>query len=572
MVTYEEDHERSRRKSSVVHAERIDNVINANDEVYRRMSVAIPNLAELTSEAKNATESEHDMTFLEGIRLYPKAVGWSCLLSLAIIMEGYDVVLLANFFAFPPFQKKYGVLQPDGTYQVTAAWQSGLTNGAQIGEILGLFVNGIVSERFGYRKTMIGSLCMVICFIFITFFAQNVQMLEAGEILCGIPWGVFQTLTTTYAAEVTPVALRAYLTTYVNLCWVFGQIVGSGVLRGLLVRTDQWAYRVPFAIQWIWPVPIIIGVLFAPESPWWLVRRGRNGDAKKALLRLTSSNVSDFNPDETIAMMVHTNELEKQMREGQSYWDCFKGVDLRRTEIVSMVWIIQTLCGSPMMGYSTYFYEQAGLPTTKSFDMALAQYAIGIVGTVGSWFLMQRVGRRTLYVYGQLIMIVILVVVGGIGCAKESNGTAWATGSLLLIFTFFYDFTVGPVCYSLVAEIPSTRLRIKTVVIARNAYNVAGIIVNIIMPRMLNPSAWNWKGKAAFFWAGTCCLCLLWTYFRLPEPKGLTYGELDVLFEKKISARKFRKMKVDNFRSDNLEVIEQVTSHESEKNEFYQKY
>lgn len=66
-----------------------------------------------------------------------------------------------------------------------------------------------------------------ICFIFITFFAVNVQMLLAGEILCGLPWGVFQTITTAYAAEVTPTALRPFLTTYVNLCWVFGQLIGK---------------------------------------------------------------------------------------------------------------------------------------------------------------------------------------------------------------------------------------------------------------------------------------------------------------------------------------------------------
>lgn len=66
--------------------------------------------------------------------------------------------------------------------------------------------------------------------------------------------------------------------------------------------------------------------------------------------------------------------------------------------------------------------------------------------------------------------------------------------------------------------------------------------------QMLNPSAWNWKGKAGLFWAGTSFLCLLWTYFRLPEPKGRTYGELDILFEQKVSARKFKKAAVDPFR------------------------
>ena len=165
------------------------------------------------------------------------------LLSMAIIMEGYDVVLLSSFYALPQFNKKYGVLSADGTYTVPASWRSALSNGALCGEIIGLFVNGIVSERYGYKKTMIMSLAMMIAFIFIPFFAPNVQTLLVGEILCGIPWGVFQTLTTAYASEVCPVALRAYLCTYVNLCWVFGQLIASGVLRSVLNRTDEWAYR-----------------------------------------------------------------------------------------------------------------------------------------------------------------------------------------------------------------------------------------------------------------------------------------------------------------------------------------
>jgi SP family general alpha glucoside:H+ symporter-like MFS transporter len=205
--------------------------------------MAVENFADLSAEAKDATNKEHQMGFMQAIKLYPKAVGWSILLSTAIIMEGYDVVLLSSFYALPQFNKKYGVLGSDGTYTVPAAWKSGLSNGALCGEILGLFINGIVSEKYGYRKTMMASLAMMIAFIFIPFFSHNIQTLLVGEILCGIPWGVFQTLTTAYASEVCPVALRAYLCTYVNLCWVIGQFIASGVLRAVLDRTDQWAYR-----------------------------------------------------------------------------------------------------------------------------------------------------------------------------------------------------------------------------------------------------------------------------------------------------------------------------------------
>lgn len=415
---------------------------------------------------------------------------------------------------------------------------------------------------------MIGALLAMTAFIFIPFFAQNLQTLLAGEVLQGIPWGVFQTMTTAYASEVAPVALRAYFTTYVNLCWVMGQLIAQGVLRSLLDRIDlgDWAWRIPFSIQWIWPVPILVGVFFAPESPWWLVRKGRIEDAKRAVLRLVSAGVDeDFNVDETIAMMVHTNAIEQSISAGTSYLDCFKGVDARRTEIVSMTWVIQAFCGSAFMGYSTYFYQNAGLPNDPAFDMSLGQFALGGIGTILSWFAMSWFGRRTLYVVGLALMFILLLIIGFIGIAPSGNiGAAWAIGSMLLVYTFIYDLTVGPVCYSLVAEIPSTRLKAKAIVLARNFYNIAGIINNVITPRMINPTAWNWGAKAGFFWAGLCFMCLAWTYFRLPEPKGRTYGELDVLFERKIPARKFKHTKVDIFHSDRLAVTKSTGSDKRE--------
>ncbi|THY05007.1 sugar porter family MFS transporter [Aureobasidium pullulans] len=510
----------------------------------------------IAAEAARATQSEISMTLSQGIKTYPKAIGWSVLLSTCIIMEGFDIVLINSLMALPAFQRRFGEPSPDGGYQISAAWQSGLSNGALVGEVIGLLFIGYIVERVGYKKTMIGSLIALTGFIFIVFFAQSLPMLLVGEILMGIPWtfrGAFQTLTTTYAAEVCPVSLRAYLTTYVNLCWVIGQFLSSAVLKSVANKTGPIGYKLPYGLQWIWPLPLIIGIALAPESPWWLVRKGRPDEAKKQVLRLTSRNQTDsgFNVDETVNMMIYTDELEKAHTTGTSYWDCFRGTDRRRTEIVCMVWAVQTLCGaSSFTGYSTYFFEQAGLDVSSAFSMSLGQYGLGAVGTILSWLLMLKFGRRTLYLWGQIAMAFILMVVGFLGIAPASAaGAHWGIGALILIYTFIYDMTVGPVCYSLVAEIPSTRLRNKTVVLARNLYNITGVVANVLTPHMLNPDAWNWGAKAGFFWAGTGALCAVWTYFRVPEPKGRTYAEMDMLFDAHTSARKFKETSVESFGS-----------------------
>lgn len=140
--------------STTPHTRRVpshnDRVLRAATTDLRKMAVANPNIGHLSHEAKDATQVEKSMTFMQAIRLYPKAVAWSVLLSTSIVMEGYDTMLLASFYVFPQFVQKYGSLDRTTnppTYQLTAAWQTGLQNGAQVGEILGLYGAGIVVDR-----------------------------------------------------------------------------------------------------------------------------------------------------------------------------------------------------------------------------------------------------------------------------------------------------------------------------------------------------------------------------------------------------------------------------------------
>jgi len=220
----------------------------------------------------------------------------------------------------------------------------------------------------------------------------------------------------------------------------------------------------------MWPVPLLIGILCAPESPWWLVRKGRTEEAKKSLLRLTSLNrETDFDADETIAMMVHTTALEEEITSGASYLDCFKGTDRRRTEIVCMVWAIQNLSGNSFSGYSSYFLQRAGLPASTSYDFAMGQYGINMAGVFGAWWLMSLgIGRRSLYLYGLCGLCIMLFLLGFLGLVPDRDKGSMATGAIMLCWAMCYQLSVGTVCYSLVAELSTRRLQIKTVVLGRN--------------------------------------------------------------------------------------------------------
>ncbi|KAG8676420.1 hypothetical protein FPOAC2_02518 [Fusarium poae] len=494
---------------------------------------------------RRALNNEKDMTIIGCCKQFPKAIFWSLLLFLTVVMEGYDKSLVAGFVAFPAFRERYGEVfdTPNGPiYEISPLWQTALQVSAIACEVIGLLLHGWITYSIGYKKMMLISLAWMCIAVFPAFFAHNIAVLVASQALCGISWGVIQTLAATYAAEVVPSAIRACLLSNVNMCWVIGQLLGTGILRSLVHNDSEWSYRVPFALQWAFAIPLLIGIMFAPESPWWLIRRERKVEARHALQRLTKQSQLDI--DDTIAVMEHTNRIERKLNYGgSSYLDLFKGANLRRTEISCMVWSVQALCGWILTGYAPYFLEQAGFDSSHSFSLSTGMYGMALVGGIISWFLLSHIGRRKLYLAGLAAAVVMLTAGGIVSVVLEGQkGLNWSLGAILITTTFLYNLSIGPTCYVIVAEIPSTRLRVKTIALARVIYNIFMIINNVIVPQMLNPTAWNMQGKSCFVYAATAFLCLLYCYFRLPETQGLSYLELDMLFEKGAPTAKFKEL------------------------------
>jgi len=127
-------------------------------------------------------------------------------------------------------------------------------------------------------------------------------------------------------------------------------------------------YAVPFAVQWAWPAILLPILIFAPESPWHLVRKRRLVEAEHSLLRLKATK-ANINVKETLAIIVHTNQLEEELAVGTSYWDCFRGFERRRTEIACLAFAGQVLSGSSFAYNSTYFFAQVGLASKTTYDL-----------------------------------------------------------------------------------------------------------------------------------------------------------------------------------------------------------
>lgn len=146
-----------------------------------------------------------------------------------------------------------------------------------------------------------------------------------------------------------------------------------------------------------------------------------------------------------------------------------------------------------------------------------------------------------MYLFGLSADAIILLLVGILASTTHTKAAVWAQGALVMLWVFFWDLSVTVTAYAIVGEMSSTRMRAKSVGLARNLYNVCGIGAGFLNTYSINATAWNWKGKAAFLWCGTCVLALVWTYFRLPEAKGRSFRELDILFERGVPARDFKK-------------------------------
>lgn len=517
------------------HDDRIDNV----EKQQATLEHAEFTGKTLNEDARMATQTEHTMPLWQGIKTYRKAVFWSVVVSASIIMEGYDTTLIGSFFGYPAFREKYGTWHP-GTagWQLSSPWQAGISDIQAVGNLIGAMANGYFTNKYGHRKVMMVNLILMSAFVFITFFAPNVQTMLVGAFFCSIPWGVFATMGPAYAAEVCPLVLRGYLTAFVNLCWATGQLLSAAILKGLVNNSTQWSYRVPFAIQWVWPIPLFIAALFCPESPWFLVRAGRLDEAEHSLKRLSQKN-DNVDYRQTIALMVHTTELEKEERLGTSYFDCFKGTNLRRTEIACGAFLSQITNGGAFAYSPIYFFEQAGITANQAYDIGLGGTGIAFCGTVISWFYISKFGRRPIFLVGFCVMIFCLFLIGILACVPQNKGIKYVQATLCLIWLGNYSMTVGPIVYTIVAEIGATRLRTQTVVLGRSTYYLGNIVGGVLEPYMMNPTQWNWKGKTAFFWGILSTITTIWAYFRLPETKDRTFEELDILFLKKVKARTF---------------------------------
>lgn len=238
-----------------------------------------------------------------------------------------------------------------------------------------------------------------------------------------------------------------------------------------------------------------LAAYFAPESPWFLVRQNRLEEAKKSLKRLSNPE-HNINYDNAVALMVHTDKLEQEERAGATYWDALRGTNLRRTEIACMAFMSHITNGGALCYSGSFFFQQVGIEDHVAYAITLGGKGLCFVGTVLSWFYIHRFGRRTIWLTGFATLTLILWTIGFLSLPHQTLPLGWGQSLLCVIWLGVYSMSVGPIVYTLVAEIGSTRLRTQTVVLGRSVYYFGNIIFGgILQPKFMSPGDWNLKGK-----------------------------------------------------------------------------
>ncbi|CAG9978431.1 unnamed protein product [Clonostachys byssicola] len=495
--------------------------------------------AEDLSSAQNAEEQE--LTPTQALRKYPRVVFWCCFAIWILFLSSFDNQAGGVVLGIPQFRKDFGHAF-DGGYVLPAGWQSAHSGGPTASTVIGALGSSWVADKIGRKYTLALDVLNVLVGITLETISTTNPVFFAGKLINGFSVGAFVTVSMAYVGEIVPLALRGSITAACAVSFTIGSLVAALIVNGTSNQDSRWAYRIIFVSQYGVAGVAAIGLPFLPESPWWLLSKGKQDKALKSLRRL------GYSADEVTSKIAGIQTvLDKSLQEtaGASFLECFRASNFRRMCVGIDPLIVQALGGAYFIAaYSTYYLQLGGYTVSESFQINIGQQVLSMSGNILSWFIIDRFGRRPLTVWGSAFTTLLLVIAGGLGLVQQPSFVK-GTVAMMWMWCFFYNFTIGATAYTLMAEIATARLRAKTAAIGLATQQAIFTMWAFVIPYLFNPDQANLGGRIAFIFSGLGVLCtvLLWLY--LPETMGRTYEELDEMFMKRVPAWQFKSYQTD---------------------------
>ncbi|KAF2802682.1 general substrate transporter [Mytilinidion resinicola] len=458
-----------------------------------------------------------------------KAYNWMCagIAGSGSMLYGYDAAVIAGTLAQPGFLEYFN---PSATVlgAVGSVYFAGL--------LIGLLFVSALADRFGRKRTIqFGAAVGLIGAVFQTA-AHEIGLFFTGRVLAGIASGIMLTTVNVYQAEIAPPDLRGTMVAFqivtLNLAGALASWVGFACNHSTNL-SFQW--RFPIGLQCLPAILLIIGCFFIPFSPRWLITKDRHAEAQVILKRLHDSHEdSTFWEKEYIQISAQL-EVEAKEKETASWTHMLTNwSELRRLLVaIAALTSVQTNGAQTIQVYQSVFYAGLGFSTTQVLLMVGVFAICNTCGGVTNLILIDRVGRRKLFLSGLVILSVMLGVFAACSERYTSTGTkSWGKAGVgfVMVYIYFFGATYASSPYAYAAEILPTKNRANGVAIALFVANSVTLTFTQVTPIALDKIAW--KFNIVFIACNLFFLPIV--YFFFPETKGLSLEEVNGAFGERV--------------------------------------
>ncbi|KAK4501541.1 hypothetical protein PRZ48_007350 [Zasmidium cellare] len=444
------------------------------------------------------------------------------------------------------------------------SYQSLIVSILSAGTFFGALIAGDVSDIIGRKWTIITGCLIYIVGCVLQVATQGGQsevlgLIVSGRLIAGIGVGFESAIVILYMSEICPRKVRGALVAGYQFCITIGLLLASCVNYAVKNRTDSGSYRIPIGIQFAWGLVLGGGLLFLPDSPRYFVKRGRVEQARSALSSLRGQPSESEYIEAELAEIVANEEYERSVIPAggwlQGWANCFTGSlwksnsNLRKTILGTSLQMMQQWTGvNFIFYYSTPFLQSTGA-IDNVFLISLIFTLVNVCSTPISFYTVEKLGRRPLLVWGALGMLICQFIVAIVGVTVGFNKTHMVgTGddavavannvsavnaqiAFIAIFIFFFASTWGPGAWIVIGEIFPLPIRSRGVALSTASNWLWNTIIAVITPYMVNEDEGNLKSSVFFIWGGLCTCAFVYSYFLVPETKGLSLEQVDKMME-----------------------------------------
>lgn len=436
---------------------------------------------------------------------------------------GYDTAVISGTIA-----------QVSQLFELDALQQGWYVGCALVGSIVGVLFAGILSDKFGRKLTMIISASLFSVSALGCAICADFTQLVLYRIIGGVGVGVVSIVSPLYISEVAVAQYRgrlvslyqlavtigflgAYLVNYQLLTWSESGVLSGAPLLDKIFISEVW--RGMLGMETIPALMFFIIIFFIPESPRWLIVKGRENRAMNILERIYGSATEAAGQlDETKSVLTE---------ESSSEWSMLLKPGIMKAVVigVSIAMLGQFMGVNAVLYYGPSIFENAGL---SGGDSLFYQILVGLVNTlttVLALVIIDKVGRKKLVYYGVSGMIVSLILIGLYFLFGEALGIS---SLFLLAFFLFYVFccavSICAVVFVLLSEMYPTKVRGLAMSIAGFALWVGTYLIGQLTPWMLQ----NLTPAGTFFLFALMCVPYMLIMWKLvPETTGKSLEEIE---------------------------------------------